>query len=1516
MKETDAVDHDKQNNNDDNNNNNTVIKGRVYYYCRLQNDTNAIFSKSAPSSFAPSYVAMPPRLERDHHDDTATNHDHKKRKRVSGKDSLSSSFHLDEPVVGWIFEVALFGSNNEHILSSYLKQNYDRIYDTTTTGNHDSNINNKNKNSNGHINHSLSSSEYFYSLLCVPQSWEFVLWQACTNQSIISIPYCVIVPIQQRQLPLPAVQPQPSRRLSAINGTSISISSMMILPCAASASTYTMHDTTTTMPLRTKTNNSTDHDDITTKNLLYTSSNTIGRDHSDIWTLEQLARYETLDVTDTNVTTTASTVTDAVPIIKCQSSLSSSSNPQTLKKEKPKKRFYSLIGRVTTISPILSVHGKDPFVLMEIVHVENSTDNNHSTSVVAGTTTTTIGATDEANVDDEVVALQFHCVVVLRKHGLSCHSSIVPNDTIVVLHQVRKQRWRIPDLFVVSSTIQSNSQNHHESSTTTTTIIPPSSIFVVDSPYQMTVFYTSTRATDTDTQFPLGSRSLPSSFPATSTNTTTTTTAIAGLIRTVHYHPEIVTPGKRQRVHMLEIITNTMTPRHSQHASSNIIKLYMSHYPMSTSILILFQLYAQLLPVMELPHEESKHHLQIYVQVHNVQCLGYNGYAANLYTTFIITDVVVLPPLTPPKPYQCHVFESLNLEHFPPPYDISEDAQVQQNSYERMYFHDLIHTNIYSEGSLGPNWILDEMSKVASDHLWNVIKDPCRRKLSTKRNVYIEFFTRPKYCIANKSRLEFPSGAACIPVIHLPYPISIRDIQKYSFQAIAEHLQRVDVGTSSSMKIGWTGTKQFVGPEMYELFVLQQSNILQRNYDSKQQLMLTFGRCCIENVENNDRKSVSISDGVVTLPIVFLDDDTARLGTHASFIDDALAWVAIQGVTVSCICLGEIPTENKVPENDGMALPQYDRADDKPTEGACGICVVSGRLFMVSVYIIGDRMYTIGHDGTEFKRKVMARFNRSSEISVEQCLNPTLWSERTMSSTSVLALFKRGINRLGKVKSNVYSDFIIALAHIPLEGSDQMLKVKSTLQCLDFKPTITLDPLKWSSLQCHINTLLDMNISVSEERLTLGVVWWKRACCPMTCALQGGGWDEWVPNSRKHKTFGVIVRIPSSFIYRDATRGYTRIRGSIDQLDSCVRLLDHTDYNGALDLTATNMWFDFIGSSGKLLPGKLDHRSRRRKIDGVSCGECLTYARSAASGIPRHTLSDLAALACFDLKSTTGRSHLAPSLTREIRDANFLGINYCRARAECSQCYEPLFKPETQIYERVPLLLDRNHDEHDHKLVLSERNTTILRCPNGCRVDATGNIKWECSGIIDDGTGQAKLYAEREAAVCLLGLSTTTLEHIERAIWESNRADGYIYLKTTPPPSHLRAVVLTARAMAQRNIQQMPGKDVRHWNDADVVQFMSVGDYGEYAFHTHCRTSYEPLRSLTYMVRCKPLSDANITLNQTEVDRVTTKPTSHPPNSDGMQSIPTTTVPVQSYSLPPINLNLVDCCCPSSTQIL
>ena len=185
----------------------------------------------------------------------------------------------------------------------------------------------------------------------------------------------------------------------------------------------------------------------------------------------------------------------------------------------------------------------------------------------------------------------------------------------------------------------------------------------------------------------------------------------------------------------------------------------------------------------------------------------------------------------------------------------------------------------------------------------------------------------------------------------------------------------------------------------------------------------------------------------------------------------------------------------------------------------------------------------------------------------------------------------------------------------------------------------------------------------------------------------------------------------------------------------------------------------------------------------------------------------------------------------------------------------------------------------------SERDTTPLRCPNHCQVDQYGAVKWECSGTLDDGTGQARLFSERDSSLCLLGLSTETIELIEHGAWLNE--GGIVFSKTMPPKAYLRHAIGTARYLAETDKRSF------HWKkgplkDKDVMAFLTPTARAEYLLQRHCR-SLAPVRELDYFVRCKPLSDSVTHVKHTAIEIF--------PGND-----------MTTYTLPPLKLQLVDCC--------
>jgi hypothetical protein len=281
-----------------------------------------------------------------------------------------------------------------------------------------------------------------------------------------------------------------------------------------------------------------------------------------------------------------------------------------------------------------------------------------------------------------------------------------------------------------------------------------------------------------------------------------------------------------------------------------------------------------------------------------------------------------------------------------------------------------------------------------------------------------------------------------------------------------------------------------------------------------------------------------------------------------------------------------------------------------------------------------------------------------------------------------------------------------------------------------------------------------------------------------------------------------------------------------------------------------------------------------------------------------------------------------------------MGISYCRAQACCTKCYKTLYEVkvtrdhnnskktcrngvvasvsvvdsghQTTFWDR-PLPMSytgiQNKDLEPNKpipppkvsLTWTQRKrsqlSTPLRCPENCSVEHHASIKWECSGTLDDGTGQAKLYADRDAVLALLGMDTATVEAIEAGAWLDE--NGIVFSKTMPPKPHIREAVVTAKAMA---CNEAHGRRGQRLQDGDALKFLTPLTRAEYLMQHFCRTSKHATRALNYYVRCKPLSDKTSFLSHTKVEIAA-------PGARGTAL----TRDVATFSLPPLKLNLVDC---------
>jgi hypothetical protein len=182
-------------------------------------------------------------------------------------------------------------------------------------------------------------------------------------------------------------------------------------------------------------------------------------------------------------------------------------------------------------------------------------------------------------------------------------------------------------------------------------------------------------------------------------------------------------------------------------------------------------------------------------------------------------------------------------------------------------------------------------------------------------------------------------------------------------------------------------------------------------------------------------------------------------------------------------------------------------------------------------------------------------------------------------------------------------------------------------------------------------------------------------------------------------------------------------------------------------------------------------------------------------------------------------------------------------------------------------------------------------------------VKWECSATIDDGTGQAKLYAERESALLLLGCFAVA--EIERGAWELE--NGVFFQPSLPMSSHLKQCLKDASTKARMKDGNLVKKRVNHNEDLKSwLGLLPADAKAEYLLNQHCRHWYQQnhSRKIGLLCRCKPLSEDVTSVNHTDI-QVAKACISEVGLDFGNASTAT---------LPPLKLILEDACQPSEAD--
>ena len=571
---------------------------------------------------------------------------------------------------------------------------------------------------------------------------------------------------------------------------------------------------------------------------------------------------------------------------------------------------------------------------------------------------------------------------------------------------------------------------------------------------------------------------------------------------------------------------------------------------------------------------------------------------------------------------------------------------------------------------------------------------------------------------------------------------------------------------------------------------------------------------------------------------------------------------------VSALCLG-VSSAGQV--RNGCNLEPWTDLEQTAKEGSCALLDFNGYIFILSIHVHCDSIVS-----TLLQPSVApTSFKQRPPYTIEQMLDP---QQVIQDDTVFSGILCRHRLKFTKVKSGQFQGTTLTLAHCSnIEKQLIDSSALSTLQSLELKIVTSIPEERKARLMRSVQCLTSMSSgSLLDEQCCLAAAWWKMAD-GASSALIACGIDETLKAEHgSHNSFASRfvpqIVVPTSSLSHGSF-GFARF--TCDIADIRVRLVEVRN----LDLPAGNTSTANLTSLG-------NQTFSRGMLDRLSTGSWSMKGEQRSIqllGMQSVALGALHQDICEDIRMRS-QSRLAPSMVRLVRAARFLAVSYCKVHVQCSRCHSSLVRITKGDLSQLSGVSECAPHRHFWGLPTvkgSAHKRCRLKCPSHCPSECF-EVVWECSGLLDDGSGQCQLYAERETALALLGIEPENTITIEAGAWETEF--GICFRKTSPPSIFLKHAIRDAQAsLASR----ASGRKV---TVKEVLDTLTPKARALYLLHQVCAKAPNALRELDYVIRCKPLSTDAFRLNRTEV------------KISDSQLMPIDTV---VYSLPPLKLIMV-----------
>eukprot|EP00986_Skeletonema_menzelii_P008333 scaffold3470_cov149-Skeletonema_menzelii.AAC.13 len=1134
------------------------------------------------------------------------------------------------------------------------------------------------------------------------------------------------------------------------------------------------------------------------------------------------------------------------------------------RKKSQGKQPINVTGIVDAISPILvNDPQQDPFAIMELYQPPSKEAEDSTRTAV---------------------------VIIRGERALSMHPAIHPGHVITLLG-VLHRKWKVPDDFRKRA-IDEKQSNEASLFERLCYCVPGRVILVTEA---STIKWN-------DGTILKPNLSLPS--------TVESLTSLRGIVKSVHYHCEENEHGKVNRVlHFVTIKPLTVSKENGPETASNdlnLARIYLPKYATPPNVSIGLQAESIIRAVnihfIQTPLGTEKK-CPINHQVSN----DYLSYVACLRSTISIERCAG----------ECsHRNRSSNIWYVPSwkPFLLVPDRRISDICADR--FHTRSSAQLLAEDrlrcELRSNHCAHSFSSEALPALlryhYQIVDDydqsdgefvrcncPNRKKNTmhtengqshrqTIRDPYAEFFDHSQSDSHGDWTIECGSCSSSFSCFNrhcqstsetMPIIIGTEDLRNacthYFTKEIGSLSHRSTQANAAELQAGWTTSLRIGG-----LKLLQVLNDYFMHSDKD-----PISRCASDSIDiytggqiaytkQNVSASIFIHNDESAIPVFIVKKEEGDIGknginsTQSNELNSLFRWVHIDSMNLSCVCLGPC-TKRKMTSvhaaYQNVFLPSA--FPESVSVGHTFLFLVDNSVFIGSVYIVAKSIVLPTIVRQNWKSKpdpggchTGDDIATDSKLGIAACLEQTATSRKIGDPSIIIGQLVRHRFKFRKVKSTqkagqvetqlekCYEGWSVTLCHIDHSREESASDTASTLQTIEVTISIpfcnsncvsdsavSLDELKSGLRELfQSQNMTNCGARITSDQETMCLAWWRASSCHQTLPILPCGSD--LSGEDSHS---VHVEIPLS-ARTFAKLGYQRFRCHFSELQA-YHVIETRVHS------IPSPMGDRCISAHKILPGTLN-RGLRRTMP-VSAPSPLKYLASGG-GISTVSLADLHWDVCKAIRDEDS-SYLKPSLLRRIHDVKIMGISFCRARVECQQCFQTLVEKRG-----------------DPELITGKRaEGSTLLCPSGCS-HFHAAVKWECSVIADDGTGQAKLYAEREAALLLLG-TDLNVATVEKGAWYCK--EGVFFQPSLPPSSSLAQSIRTAAAKARKHVSSSKKNYKANEELSATYSLLSDNAKAEYLLQQHCRhwSQHYGQRRLDLFCRCKPLSE-ELSLNGTEVN--------------------------------------------------